>query len=159
MFLALGVDDETAQAAAGDERRMPRDVAGPLQECHPALVVSLSNHERARPSTRSGRAVSKDAILTTLAALREPGPQLRVDRASDPRHDLRQRLDVRPVGVEIHDAGAQHVAAADDGVRDERLAAALQPIEQLAVERVEMPLDRRLADAAIADRAARSGTS
>ena len=32
--------------------------------------------------------------------------------------------------VEVHDAGAQHVAAADDGVGDEHLAAALQAIEQ-----------------------------
>ena len=49
-------------------------------------------------------------------------------------------------GVEVHDAGAQHVAAADDGVRDEGLAAALQAIEQLAVERIEMAFDLRIAN-------------
>ena len=32
--------------------------------------------------------------------------------------------------VEIDDARPQHVAVADDGVGDEDLAAALQPIEQ-----------------------------
>ena len=100
--------------------------------------------------TRAGR---------VLQPLRDRRAQLRVDRSSDSRDDLRQRLDVRSGGVEVHDAGAQHVAAADDGVGDERLAAALQPIEQLAVERIEMPFDRRLSDAAFEDRAARSGTS
>ena len=42
--------------------------------------------------------------------------------------------------VEVHDAGAQQVAASDDGVRDERLAAALQPIQQRPVQRVEIAL-------------------
>ena len=85
--------------------------------------------------------------------------QFRVHRSSDSRDDLRHRLHIRSSGVEVHDAGAQHVAAADDGVGDERLASALQPIEQLAVERIEMTFDRRLSDAALEDRAARSGTS
>ena len=68
-------------------------------------------------------------------------------------------LHVRPRRVEVDDAGAQHVAAADDGVRDERLAAALQPIEQRAIQRVEVRSTVRLADARRAVGAARSGTS
>ena len=46
------------------------------------------------------------------------------------------------VGVEVHDAGAQHVAAVDDRVGDEHFAAALQAIEQRPVERVEVTFDR-----------------
>ena len=47
--------------------------------------------------------------------------------------------------MEVDDAGAQHVAAADDSVGDECLASALQPIEQLAVDLIEMTFGRRLA--------------
>ena len=70
--------------------------------------------------------------------------QFSIHLASDSRNDLRHGLDIRSSGVEVHDAGAQHIAAADDGVGDECLASALQPIEQLAVERVEVTFDRRL---------------
>jgi hypothetical protein len=47
--------------------------------------------------------------------------------------------------VEVHDARAQQVAAGDHGVRDECLTATLQPIEQRAVEGIEMRFDLRLA--------------
>jgi len=70
--------------------------------------------------------------------------QLSVYSSSDSRNDLRHGLHIRSSGVEVHDTGAQHVAAADDGVGDECLTSALQPIEQLAVERIEMSFDRRL---------------
>ena len=86
-------------------------------------------------------------------AFRNSRAQLGVHRSTDSRDDLRHRLHVRLSGVEVHDAGAQHVAAADDGVGDERFAAALQPIEQFAVERVEMTFDLRLSDASFEDRA------
>ena len=76
-----------------------------------------------------------------------------------PDHDLRQRLDVGPLGVEVDDAGAQHVAAGDDRVRDEDLAAALQPVEQRSVERVELAARPRRAQRRAQVRAARSGTS
>ena len=66
--------------------------------------------------------------------------------AADADDDRRDRVDVRRRGPEVHDARAQRVAAADDGVRDEQLAAALQPIEQLAVDRVEARVDGRIAD-------------
>jgi hypothetical protein len=57
------------------------------------------------------------------------------DRSSDPHDDLRHGFHVRPGRVEVHDAGAKQVAAADDGVGHECLAAALQPIDELAVQR------------------------
>ncbi len=48
--------------------------------------------------------------------------------------------------MEIDHAGAQRVASADDGVGEEDLAAALQPIEQAADERIEVAFDGRLVD-------------
>lgn len=80
-------------------------------------------------------------MLERAVLPRERRPQLGVDRPADPRDDLRQRLYVRLVGVEIDDAGAQQEAAADHRVGDEGLAAPLKPAEELAVERVEMGLD------------------
>src|SRR5262245_34936496 len=65
-----------------------------------------------------------------------------VDGSSEPRHDFRQLLHIPLRGVEIDDAGAEHVAAVDDRVRDERLAAALNAIEQLLVQAVEIHRDR-----------------
>ena len=76
------------------------------------------------------------------------GAQRGIDLASDARRNLDQRDDVLPRSMEVDDAGAKHVAAADDCVRDEHLAAALEPIEQRPVERVEMAFDDGLASAA-----------
>ena len=72
--------------------------------------------------------------------MRERRAQLRVDRTADAGDDLGQRLHVSLCRVKVHDAGAQHVAAGDDRVRDERLASALQAIEQLAIQRIQVPL-------------------
>src|SRR5262245_6638313 len=44
--------------------------------------------------------------------------QLRVHRPTDSRNDLRHGLHICSSGVEVHDAGTQHVAAVDDGVGD-----------------------------------------
>ena len=60
--------------------------------------------------------------------------------------------------MEIHDAGAQHVAAAYDRVRDERLAAALQAIEQLAIQGIEVRFDCLVADPGAQVERARTGT-
>src|SRR5688572_10819831 len=65
-------------------------------------------------------------------------PQFSIDLPPDPDRQTRQRLDVGPRRPEIDDARAQDVAAVDDRVRDERLAAALQAVEQPAVQRVEV---------------------
>src|ERR1051325_2759054 len=73
--------------------------------------------------------------------------ELGADSPAGAHDDLRQRLDVRTIGVEVHDAGAQHIAVADDGVGDERFAAALQSIEQRAIESVEMAFGLLIADA------------
>src|ERR1700722_6758071 len=73
------------------------------------------------------------------------GSQFGVQCPAEPRDDPGYRLDVSDTGVEVHDARAQRVAAADDGVRDECLAAALDAMEQALVQRVEMPLDRGVA--------------
>jgi hypothetical protein len=75
------------------------------------------------------------------------GPQFDVQGAPHAHDDRRCRLDVARAGVEVHDAGAQDVATVDDGIRDEQLAAALQAIEQLASEGVQVGLDRAFADA------------
>jgi len=60
------------------------------------------------------------------------------------RHDLEQSLHVLPFRVEVHNAGAKYVAPVHDGVRHERFAAALNPIEQCLVQFVEVPLGRLL---------------
>src|SRR5687767_2665911 len=73
-------------------------------------------------------------------------PQFSIDLPPDPDRQTRQRLDVGPRRPEIDDARAQDVAAVDDRVRDERLAAALQAVEQPAVQRVEVLLGFLLAD-------------
>jgi len=48
--------------------------------------------------------------------------------------------------VEIHDARPQQESAAHHGVRHEYLAAALQTIEQLTVQRIQVALGRLDAD-------------
>ena len=63
--------------------------------------------------------------------------QLGVDHPSS-RATISGSASTSAARVEVDDAGAQRVAAADHRVRDEHFAAALQPIEQRAVERVEM---------------------
>src|SRR6185369_11587456 len=72
--------------------------------------------------------------------------QLRVNFLCDAGNDLRQRLHVRERGVEVHDTGAQRVAAADDRIRDKGLSSPLKSIEQLAIERIEMAFDLLASD-------------
>jgi hypothetical protein len=59
------------------------------------------------------------AERTTLFPLRDGRAQLSIDPSPHARHDLGQRFHIRSRGVEVHDAGAQQVAAAADGVGDE----------------------------------------
>ena len=54
--------------------------------------------------------------------------ELRIRRASDSRDNVRHCFRIRLSGMEIYNAGAQHVAATDNSVGDECLAPALQPI-------------------------------
>ena len=61
--------------------------------------------------------------------LPESRAQFGVHRPAESRHDFGQGFHIRPAGVEVHDAGAQHVAAADDGVGNEGVASPLQPVD------------------------------
>ena len=45
-----------------------------------------------------------------------------VERPSGARHDVRQRVHVRPTRVEVHDAGPKQIAVIDHRVRHERLS-------------------------------------
>src|SRR4029450_9107545 len=54
-----------------------------------------------------------------------------------PRQQIWQRLDVLLRGIEIDDTGAQRVLAVDHRIRQEGLAAALQPRDQLAIDPIE----------------------
>jgi hypothetical protein len=51
-----------------------------------------------------------------------------IHRASDSRNNVWHCFHIRLSCMKIHYAGAQHVAAADNGVRNECLASALQPV-------------------------------
>ena len=68
-----------------------------------------------------------------------PGwPELNSVEGPAPGHDdAGKGLDVGRTGVEVDDAGAQRVAPADHRVRNEKLAALLQPREQLAIQIVQ----------------------
>ena len=64
--------------------------------------------------------------------------QLGIHLASDPRNDVRHRFHICLSGMKVDNAGAKHVVAADYGVGHECFTSALQPIDQLPVERIEM---------------------
>ena len=53
-------------------------------------------------------------------------------------HDFRQRVDIARIGMKIDDARAQHVAAVHDRVRDKGLAVALQMVEYLRIQVVQI---------------------
>src|SRR5512144_2376359 len=53
---------------------------------------------------------------------------------------IEQAVDVRGCGSEVHDAGAQGEAAADHGVREIRIAVALDLEHQALVEGIEIRL-------------------
>ena len=74
------------------------------------------------------------------------GSKFRVRVSTHARDNFDQRLDILMVGVEVHDAGAQHVTSADDRVGHERLAATLQAIEQRLVQRIEMRINSGIPD-------------
>ena len=62
----------------------------------------------------------------------------------EPDDDRRHRLHIRDSRVKVHEARAEYIPAVDDGIRDEELAATLQPIEQRPVERIEVVFNSRL---------------
>src|SRR5262245_1858838 len=51
-----------------------------------------------------------------------PGAQGSIDLPSQAHHDPRHRLHVGRPGIEVHDAGAEHVASTHHGVGDECLS-------------------------------------
>src|SRR5262245_41664020 len=55
--------------------------------------------------------------------------QIGIDPLRDAGDDLRQRLDIRDLRVEVHDTGTQRIPALDDRVGHEYLAATLESIE------------------------------
>src|SRR5579864_4373293 len=81
----------------------------------------------------ASRASGSLRVLST-----EQWAQLSIHPPPDSRNDVRHRFHIRLRGMKVHDAGAQHVAAADYGVGEKCFTSALQPIDQLAVERIEM---------------------
>src|SRR5207247_2337313 len=73
------------------------------------------------------------------------GAEAAVDDPPVPRHNIRESLDVIEIGMEIHDARAEHVSPAYHCVGDEELAAALQHIEQRFIQRVQVLFYRAVA--------------
>jgi hypothetical protein len=73
-----------------------------------------------------------------LFALRIRRAQLSIHLAPDSRNDVRHRFHIPLSGVKVDNTGTKQVVAADHSVGDECLTSALQPIDQLTVERVEM---------------------
>src|SRR5262245_43251036 len=63
-----------------------------------------------------------------------PSPQLRIHGATDSSDDVRYGFNIRRAGMKVHNASPQYVVVVDDGVRNKGFAAALQPIEQFAIE-------------------------
>ena len=57
-----------------------------------------------------------------------------VDFGADPHRDGGHGIHVRPRRVKVHDTRPEHVTAVNNGVGNKRLATALHPIEQLAIQ-------------------------
>ncbi len=71
--------------------------------------------------------------------------QLNIHSATDSHNDFRQRFNIRLGCTKINNAGAEHVLAVDNSVRNGSLASTLQSIEQRLVKRIQLFTRRRLA--------------
>src|SRR5690606_10930990 len=69
---------------------------------------------------------------------RPGGPSRLVHVPAEPNDELGQGIDVARGGVEVHDAGAEQVASADDGIGYECFAAPLHALEDVLVQRVQV---------------------
>ena len=84
----------------------------------------------------------RHALNLARGALAHPGIEVAADANNNPGY----RLDVLVRRVEVHDARAQHVSAADDGIGHECLTSALHRIEHSLVQCVEVVVDALLAN-------------
>ena len=79
----------------------------------------------------------------TRASVRLAARSSALTGATQRGDERRQGVDVSFGRAEVDDAGAEDVAAVDDGVRDERVAALLQARDNRLVERRQIVLDAR----------------
>ena len=70
-------------------------------------------------------------------------PHLAIRFPTEPGEHWRQRFDVRQRGAEVDDARAEREPAADNRVRQKRLAAALDAREQFLIQPLQVRLDLR----------------
>src|SRR5262245_34949046 len=91
---------------------------------------------------RHPRRCSNDAARAhrMRGSSRSRWPHFRIHAFRHANHDVRKCLDVHEISVEIDDAGTQRVTTAYDRVGHEHLATSLQPVEQFAIERIEVLL-------------------